>query len=140
MTQDTSNLHPYGVSRAADDGEPYVDRVIEVHFNRCPTDDEIRALHDYLRAFPAASLDETSNNEPVAWRCKNGFGEWRFTAVKPDTARYPHWEPVYAAPALKASETSEQRRAAIEANALADAHRMYEAEHGYPQTPWGKLK
>lgn len=33
---------------------------------------------------------------------------------------------------LKASQTPEQRRAAIDAAALADAHRMYEAEHGEP--------
>lgn len=34
--------------------------------------------------------------------------------------------------ALKSSETPEQRRAATDAAALADAHRMYEATHGEP--------
>ena len=33
---------------------------------------------------------------------------------------------------MKATETPEQRRAAIEAAALRDAHRMYEATHGKP--------
>lgn len=36
--------------------------------------------------------------QPVAWRCRTGFGDWRFTTVKPNLEIYGFWEPVYAAP------------------------------------------
>ena len=51
----TSNLRFNGLNRAADDGEPFSQRVVELHFNRTPTDDELRALHVYMRYFSGDS-------------------------------------------------------------------------------------
>lgn len=48
--------------------------------------------------------DETCEQQPVAWRVKNGFGDWHFTTVKPHPAYTHLWEPLYAAHELKASE------------------------------------
>lgn len=46
---------------------------------------------------------------PVGWRCKNEFGYWRFTSVKPDITRYPFWEPLFAQPPSKTlTETGER--------------------------------
>src|SRR5690242_18072561 len=53
-TNRTSNLRLSGVGRAADDGEPLSRRVIELHFDREPTDAEMRAVHEYMREFSSA--------------------------------------------------------------------------------------
>jgi len=56
----TSNLCLSGVSRAADDGEPLSRRVIELHFNREPTDDEMRAVHEHMRLAVCFSCDRVA--------------------------------------------------------------------------------
>jgi hypothetical protein len=60
---------------------------------------ELRDVRD-----PDGVAPETSEHQPVAWRCKNGFGEWHFTTVKPNLEIYGFWEPVYVANAQKAGE------------------------------------
>lgn len=70
----TSNLRLNGVSRAADDGEEFCKRVVELHFNREPTDDELRALHVYMRYF---SDDGFAPETKPKWKCgadRSGIG------------------------------------------------------------------
>ena len=71
----TSNLRLNGVSRAADDGEPFSRQVVELHFNREPTDAELRALHVYMRYFSDdSSAPETSEVQPHCLTCSCGRG------------------------------------------------------------------
>lgn len=42
--------------------------------------------------------------QPVAWRIQNSFGDWWYRAAAPDLEKYPHWKSLYAAPALKKLE------------------------------------
>lgn len=62
----TSNLRFNGLNRAADDGEPFSQRVVELHFNRTPTDDELRALHVYMRYFSG----DPSSPDPRCAECQ----------------------------------------------------------------------
>jgi hypothetical protein len=87
-------------SNAVQAGNAFVAR-----FNREPANGSDAAwLNGYAAALEANAL-ETSEQQPVAWRCQNSFGEWRFTTVKPDLVRYGFWEPVFIACAQKASES-----------------------------------
>jgi hypothetical protein len=68
----SSNLRLSGVGRAADDGEPFSSRVIELHFDREPTDDELRAIHEHMREFGSAVETKPAASKPIsiddAWR------------------------------------------------------------------------
>jgi hypothetical protein len=49
--------------------------------------------------------NETPVQQPVAWRCKNGMGDWCYMSVSPIGSIYASaWEPLYARPELKAGE------------------------------------
>jgi hypothetical protein len=42
---------------------------------------------------------EANDQQPVAWRCKNGFGDWHVTVAKPHPTHMVDWEPLYVRPA-----------------------------------------
>lgn len=46
------------VARSIDPPESFEHQWLQVYFNRPYSDDEMRAFHDYVRAFPARSTSE----------------------------------------------------------------------------------
>lgn len=48
---------------------------------------------------------ETFVQQPVAWRVKNGFGQWLLTARQPDAEYVALYEPLYTKPTQKAGES-----------------------------------
>ncbi len=44
---------------------------------------------------------ETTGRRPVAWRIRNGMGDWHFTTVRPHPAQITKWEPLYISSPLE---------------------------------------
>lgn len=99
----SSNLRLSGVSRADDDGEPFCQQVIELHFNRTPTEDELRALHVYMRYF---SGDSSAPQAPIFRVVLSGgqiVGATPLAPGLPDGEHELYCEPEAIAPYLRST-------------------------------------
>lgn len=60
------------------------------------------ALEDLARTAFTGASDETPEQQPVAWRIRNGVGHWDFTTVRPHPSVIADCQPLYVRTSLKA--------------------------------------